>query len=1123
MKRIPRCLFLQASGLLFLAGCGEGPAAPAAESTPNQTPLFTLLPPDSTGVAFVNELTEGPNLNVLMYEYLYNGGGVAAADLNGDGLDDLYFTSNMAANKCFLNQGDMRFLDITERAGIAGREGPWKTGITAADVNGDGRLDLYLCYSGALPPEKRTNQLFINMGNDADGIPQFEEQAEAFGLASAAFSNQGYFFDYDRDGDLDMALLNHNPKSLPILNVAATRQMLDQDDPLQGLRLFRQDNGRFTDVTDQAGINGSALSYGLGLGISDVNADGWPDFYVSNDYAVPDYLYINNGDGTFTDRLQQTLGHTSHFSMGNDIADINNDGLQDIFTLDMLPQDNRRQKLLLSPDNYDKFDLNVRSGFHYQYMRNMLQLNTGTGGFSEIGQLAGVSNTDWSWSALLADYTNDGWKDLFITNGYYRDYTNLDFINYMEDFVAEKGRLLRSDVLEIVQRMPSSLLTNYLYVNQGGASFEDRTRMDGVEQAANSNGAAYSDLDGDGDLDLIVNNINQPAFIYRNNSDPSRHYLQVRLIGGNGNTQGIGAAVTVYAGGLPQKIEQMPTRGYLSTVSTRLHFGLGTHTTADSVHIRWSGGAVQTLREVAANQLLEVRESEAGLADGGQIAPAAYLVEAPGRLAHISPPVAINDFKRQPLLIAQFSHRSPILAAGDLNGDGLEDVVVGGGRGSATSVYLQGLSQRFTQRPEPAFDADRAYADGALELFDANGDGSLDLYAASGGYHDLDAEDPLLQDRLYLGDGKGGFSRAQNALPQLRTSAGCVTSGDINGDGAADLFVGGRVVPGRYPEAPASYLLVNDGKGNFEDRTQSLAPHLSRLGMVSDALWTDVNGDGAQDLAVVGEWMPVVWNINRAGSLARESGTYPGAAAFGWWNCIAESDLNGDGKPDFVLGNMGLNTQFQASEAQPLELFYDDFDDNGAVDPIFTYYIGGQRYPYLTRDELLGQLARYRSRFTSYESYASAALEDIFNESEIREAGHLQANVMKTTVYLSDPAGGYREAALPVQAQYAPVQVIVPADVNADGATDLLLLGNSRHYKLRLGKFDANYGTLLLNDGKGDFEYVPQARAGLSVKGDVQSAARAGNLLLLGLYGDTLKTYPIPENKPEPNEPESAP
>lgn len=1096
--------------LLGIFGCEESKPAASEEHTASKPPLFTLLPPEDTGVHFQNKLTEGLNANVLVYEYLYNGGGVATGDFNADGLIDLYFTSNMGDNTLYLNQGNMKFQEVTEIAKVSGRAGPWKTGISAADVNGDGKLDLYLSYSGALPPEKRKNQLFINQGNDKNGIPLFAEKAEEYGLASPAFSNQGYFFDYNRDGDLDMLLLNHNPKSLPVLNEVSTKEFLKKDDPLQGIRLYRQSNGKFEDVTVQAGISGSALTYGLGLGISDINNDGWVDFYVSNDYTVPDYLYMNNKNGTFTNELKDRIGHTSHFSMGNDIADINNDGWPDIFTLDMLPEDNRRQKLLLAPDNYEKFDLNLRSGFHYQYMRNMLQLNNGNGTFSEIGQLAGISNTDWSWAPLFADYDNDGFKDLYVTNGYFRDYTNLDFINFMDDYVKSKGRLQRNDVLQIIKEMPSSNLTNYFFSNKTGITFSDETENFGLDRPASSNGAAYADLDNDGDLDLVVNNINQPAFIYRNNAQPSdNHYLQVKLKGGERNIQGIGARVTVYAEGRQQILEQIPIRGYLSTVSPVLQFGLGQTDQIDSLSVRWNAGKQETLKSIPVDQVLELDEKNA-------VATKQVVTKTEPLFAEVTSPIQyentesnVNDFKRQSLLISQLSHAGPCMLKGDINDDGLEDVFIGGSQGQSAAVFLQQANKRFSRLSTNVFETDKESHDIDAAIFDANGDGHQDIYVASGGYNKYTVNDVLLGDRLYLGDGKGNFSKSENALPNLNTSTGTIAINDVNGDGSQDVFVGGRVVPGRYPETPQSYLLVNDGKGNFTNVTEAQASELQQLGMVTDAIWSDLNGDGKKELIVIGEWMPISIFSNEDGILQNKTDDYFRKSYSGWWNTIAIEDLNNDGKPDIVAGNVGTNTQFEASDKEPAELYFKDFDRNGSVDPLFNYYIDGTSYPYLTRDELLGQLAGQRSRFKSYTSYADATIADLFSESELADAKKLKADHLQTTLFLSSENDTFKVAPLPIQAQYAPVHAIKVSDFNSDGNRDIALFGNNDHFKLRLGKFDANYGTLLLGDGQGGFDYVTQPKSGLNVTGDVRSAILIEDRLFLGIYGKPIETYKI--------------
>ena len=1076
--------------------------------------LFTLLSPAETDINFQNKLTEGLNTNILMYEYFYNGGGVAAGDFNNDGLVDLYFTSNMSDNKLYLNKGNMKFLDITGISGASGRPGPWKTGVNVVDINADGRPDLYLCYSGALPADKRTNQLFINKGNDSRGIPTFEENAAAYGLAISAFSNQSYFLDYDKDGDLDMLLLNHNPKNLPILNEEKTAQLFKQDSPDKGPRLYKQTNGKFEDVTAGSGINGSELSYGLGLAISDFNEDGWPDFYVSNDYAVPDYEYINNKNGTFTNKLESSVGHTSQFSMGNDVADINNDGLPDIYTLDMLPEDNHRQKLLLAPDNYAKFNLNVRSGFYYQYMRNMLQINNGNGTFSETGQVAGISNTDWSWAALFADYDNDGWKDLFVTNGYYRDYTNLDFINYMNEYVRKKGKLQRENVMEIIKEMPSSNVVNYIFQNKDGRDFQNNNQVWGISQPSNSNGAIYADLDNDGDLDLVVNNINQPAFIYRNESQKltGNHFLQVHLTGEAGNTQGLGARLKIFYHGQMQTLEQNPARGYLSNVSFTLHFGLGKWEKVDSLIVTWNSNKVQKLYNIKANQLLILAEKDA-LDKVSSTKPAlTWFTEIQSPIKYENPDTSNDDFNIQPLLISQFSHHGPCMAKFDLNNDSLDDILIGGAAGQATSVFIQQKNGSFVQKKIPALQQDKAYDDAAITVFDANGDGHPDIYIASGGYYNLSASDSLLRDRLYLNDGKNNFIKSKG-LPDIRGSKSCVKIEDINSDGYADIFVGGRVVPGRYPETPKSYILINDGKGNFSDQTGKICPELSKLGMVTDAAWIDLDLDHKDELVIVGEWMPVTVFRQGNGKLVNSSNQYFDKAYSGWWNTIAVGDFNSDHRPDLIIGNTGLNTQFKASEKEPLEMYYKDFDNNGSVDPIFSFYIQHKRYPYITRDELVGQLPFLRKRFSNFKSYADITMEDLFQNNELNDANHLVAGHMNTTLFLSTQTGKFNLAELPQEVQYSPVYTIDTLDFNGDGNTDLLLCGNNSRTKIRLGKFDANYGVLLAGNGKGNFDYVKQNQTGFNIWGDVRSCVQIRDKIYFGINGKNLIAYTLSKQK----------
>ncbi|GEO22624.1 VCBS repeat-containing protein [Cyclobacterium qasimii] len=1107
MSNILRNKILFTFALLALIGCQK------ESIETNELKQFTLLNPQESGVMFENTLTEGLNTNILMYEYFYNGGGVAVGDLNGDGFEDLYFSGNMVENRLYLNKGNMQFEDITAQAGVATKAAPWKTGTSMADVNGDGLLDIYVCYSGNLPPGKRKNQLFINQGNSENNLPTFIEMAGHYGVDSEATSTQASFFDYDNDGDLDLFLLNHNPKSIPILDEANTKEILKMTDPA-GPQLFRNDGETFTEVTEKAGILKVALSYGLGAGIADTNGDGWLDIYISNDYTVPDYLYLNNGDGTFTNNINNALGHISHFSMGNDIADINNDGHADIFTLDMLPEDNKRQKLLMAPDNYEKFEFGLKMGFHHQYMRNMLHINNGNGDFSEVGQMAGISNTDWSWSALFADFDNDGLKDLFVTNGYARDYTNQDFLKYMADYLKNnKNGLRRDNVLELVHQMPSSNLHNYIYKNLNGYKFENKVESWGLDQKVNTNGAAYADLDNDGDMDLITNNINQPASIYRNNADSlsSENYLKVNLKGAHKNSFGIGARIRIYSNGKLQQQEQMPVRGYQSSVSPILHFGLGTATSIDSLEILWPGGQVERLRDIKANQTLTLAQQNADEKLYKQEKTLTLLAKIPSPIDYKPISKSINDFKRQPLLVNPISFSGPVMVKADINNDGLEDIFIGGQAGESGLLWMQVQKGVFKEKKTPAFETDRDHQDTDAVWADFNGDGTIDLYVASGGYGDFLPTDERLQDRLYLNDGKGNLSRIDHSLPTMLTSTGAVAANDVNKDGFPDLFVGSRVIPGRYPEIPKSYLLINNGEGLFRDETELWCKDLSTLGLITDAEWVDLNGNGNVELIVTGEWLPLTVFENDGQNLHNASSDYFQHEYNGWWNSLHISDVDSDGRPDIIVGNQGLNSQVKVSTDEPAEMHYKDFDNNGAVDPILSFYIQGKSHPFLTRDELLDQISMMRTRFTDYETYAEAGLENIFSKEELENAGYFKATLLETSLFLNKKEG-FQKTTLPSEAQISPVFAIESLDINKDGHLDLILTGNISNARLRFGKFDANHGLVFLGDGKGDFEYLPQRFSGLNLKGDVRSILAIDDLLLFGINQKMIKAYQAGQN-----------
>ena len=1080
---------------IFGISCKNKPTEISYSSPTN--PLFVKMLPAETGIDFQNTVEDDSVNNILTYRNFYNGGGVAIGDINNDGLPDIFLTANMGESKLYLNKGNFKFEDITPKTGIKGKKG-WRTGVTMADVNGDGWLDIYICNSGNIKGDNKENELYINQHDNT-----FKEEAKKFGLNDLGYTTHVSFFDYDLDGDLDCYILNNSFVDVSKFDVIKARSTRDT---LGGHKLMRNDNGHFTDVSEKAGIASNKIAYGLGVSVSDMNGDMYPDIYISNDFYEKDYLYINQKDGTFKDELPQRMGHISSSSMGADIADINNDGYMDVITTDMLPEDEYRLKTMNRFEEYHVESMKYRSNFHYQYPQNCLQLNSGDAMFSEIAWYSGIAATDWSWGALIFDFDNDGNKDIFISNGIARDITDMDFSDFLANkseikkAVTKKGRF---DFRDFLPYIPSTKLSNYGYVNQKNLTFKNEAYSLGLGQPSFSNGVAYADLDNDGDMDLVVNNLNEPCFIYRNetNKKTTNHFLKIAFDGIKPNSFGVGAKVTIFQKGNKQVLQNFPVRSFESCVDPKLIFGLGGNVTVDSLEVIWPNLAMQTLYNVGGDKEILLHQKDANKKFIFSRQQNSTIFSDKSALYFKTPPVHKEnmyvDFDEERLIPYMLSRQGPKLAIGDVNNDGKKDVFFGSAVGDTSKLLIQ-TATGFVTSLQSVFEKDKDKEDAGAVFFDIDNDKDMDLLVASGGYQ-YDQGSSLLNVRLYINDGKGNFTLGQMA--DISTNASCVKAIDYDKDGFTDIFIGGRAIAGNYGKPGRSYLLHNEN-GKLVDRTPEI---LKEPGMVTDACWSDINKDSYPDLLLVGDWMPVTFFINNKGKFDKKQTV---SNSSGLWNCITKADVDKDGNTDFLLGNWGLNSRFKASPDKPMELFVNDFDNNGTSEAILSYYWpDGKSHLFNSKMDITAQLPILKKKFLLYKDYAGKSINEVFDPEVVNKSMKLQIQTLASSI-LKIKGGQWTLEPLPEMAQISPVFCIVADDFNKDGNLDIFTGGNFFDIKPDIGRLDANAASVFLGNGNGAFEYVSKFKTGLNIQGQVRDAGiifhNGKKLLFLARNNDSM-------------------